>query len=194
MEAMSDEKWKAIICNDSAYDGQFYYAVITTGIFCRPSCKSKPPKPENTSLFRTADHAMSAGFRPCKRCKPLGRRVPDEEWIASVTDYIDRSFFHRSLTLNALADISHSSPYHLHRTFKRVTGLTPVEYIQQRRVGKAKELLLSTELSVAETGAGAGLPNTPYFITLFKKITGQTPAEFRRLSGMNESEALHDDK
>ncbi|MCA0754803.1 bifunctional transcriptional activator/DNA repair enzyme AdaA [Paenibacillus sp. N4] len=191
---MTDEKWQAIIGNNSVYDGEFYYAVITTGIFCRPSCKSKPPKPENTTLFNTADQAISAGYRPCKRCRPRGLRVPDEEWIASVTDYIDRSISNRSLTLKVLADISHGSPYHLHRTFKRVTGLTPVEYIRQRRIGKAKELLLSTELSVAEAGACAGLPNASYFITLFKKITGLTPAEYRRLSGMNESEGLHDDK
>ena len=67
---MNAEIWEAIIHCDPAYDGKFYYGVHTTGIFCRPSCKSKKPKRENVSTFKTIDEALSAGFRPCKRCRP----------------------------------------------------------------------------------------------------------------------------
>ena len=91
-EALTDEIWQAILSNDSAYNDQFYYAVKSTGIFCRPSCKSKPPKKENVRLFRTAEQAQSAQFRPCKRCKPTNERLPDDEWISLVTEYIDRNY------------------------------------------------------------------------------------------------------
>lgn len=178
-EILTDKRWQAIINNDASYDGQFYYAVKTTGIFCRPSCKSRPPKKENVGLFLTTEQALSANYRPCKRCKPNGGRLPDEEWVALVTEYIDRNYAN-NLTLDILAEISHGSPYHLHRTFKRVKGMTPVEYIQQQRIGHAKERLVTTATTIAEVGLSVGLANTPYFITLFKKKTGYTPASYRQ--------------
>ncbi|AJS61620.1 bifunctional transcriptional activator/DNA repair enzyme AdaA [Paenibacillus sp. IHBB 10380] len=185
VEILTNEKWQAIINNDASYDGQFFYAVKTTGIFCRPSCKSRPPKKENIYLFETAEQALSAKFRPCKRCKPTGQRLPDDEWIAVVTEYIDKNYM-ENLPLNMLADISHGSPYHLHRTFKRVTGITPVEYIQLQRIEQAKKQLLSSEKSIVEVGLCVGLANTSYFITLFKKKTGYTPAGYRQFQLQNK--------
>ncbi len=70
---LTDEKWSAIIRNDASYDGAFYYAVKTTGIFCKPSCKSRVPNKENVLVFDTADAALDKHFRPCKRC--LSRTV-----------------------------------------------------------------------------------------------------------------------
>jgi AraC family transcriptional regulator of adaptative response / methylphosphotriester-DNA alkyltransferase methyltransferase len=192
-ETLTDEKWHAVINNDVSYDGQFFYAVKTTGIFCRPSCKSKPPKKENISLFRTAEQAISAKFRPCKRCKPTGQRLPDDEWVALVTEYIDRNYM-ESLTLDILADICHGSPYHLHRTFKRVNEITPVEYIQQKRIQQAKEQLVTTEKAITEVGLSVGLANTPYFITLFKKKTGYTPAIYRQMQIENMREVFKNGK
>lgn len=180
-EPITEEKWRAVINNDPSFDGQFFYAVKTTKIFCRPSCKSKPPKRENIGFFYTAEQALSAHYRPCKRCKPTGENVPDEEWIDLVTDYIHRNY-NGSLTLNTLAEISHSSPYHLHRTFKRVKGITPVEYIQQTRIEQAVKLLKTTDTPIAMVGRSVGLVNTPYFITLFKKRMGCTPAGYRQNS------------
>ncbi|CAM3941517.1 bifunctional transcriptional activator/DNA repair enzyme AdaA [Cohnella lubricantis] len=175
---LTDERWRAILANDAAYDGQFCYAVRTTGIFCRPSCKSRPPNAGNVRLFRSAEEALSESFRPCKRCRPTGRRLPDDEWIASVAAYID-SRFTEPLSLERLAEAAHGSPYHLHRTFKKVMGMTPVEYIQRKRVKLARKLLRETGLPVAEVGLRAGWANTPYFVTLFKKMTGVTPAAYR---------------
>lgn len=177
-KSVSDEQWQAIITNDGSFDGQFYYAVATTRIFCRPSCKSKPPKRENIGFFLSPSEAISAGFRPCKRCKPTGARLPDEEWVSIVTEYIDHHY-KETLTLDRLARLSHGSPYHLHRTFKRVTGMTPVEYVQEVRISAAKALLLSSDISVTSVGASAGMSNTSYFITLFKKKTGLTPEAYR---------------
>jgi len=177
-EPVTDEQWQAVIGNDSAYDGQFFYAVKTTGIFCRPSCKSRAPKREHIGFFITADDALQAKFRPCKRCKPTGERLPDEEWIKVVTDYVDRNYS-EALTLNKLALICHGTPYHLHRTFKKVTGITPVAYIQQVRIVHAQNMLIDSDKSIAEIGQSVGMANTPYFITLFKKKTGLTPKHYR---------------
>jgi len=176
---ISDEQWRAITNNDTSYDGQFFYAVKTTGIFCRPSCKSKVPNRENIGFFENADQALAAHFRPCKRCKPTEQRLPDEEWIAYITEYVD-SHFDETLTLEVLALLSHGTPYHLHRTFKKVKGMTPLNYIQHVRIEKAKMLLTTFIDPVTKVGESVGLPNTSYFITLFKKKTGQTPEAYRR--------------
>jgi AraC family transcriptional regulator of adaptative response / methylphosphotriester-DNA alkyltransferase methyltransferase len=192
-EPLTVEKWQAIINNDISYDGQFFYAVKTTGIFCRPSCKSRPPNIENIDLFHTADQALAANYRPCKRCKPTGQRLPDDEWVALVTEYINRNYMD-NLSLNILADISHGSPYHLHRTFKRVEGITPVDYIQQKRMKQAKEQLITTERSIAEVGMSVGLANTPYFITLFRKKIGCTPAGYRQMQIQNMKGVIENEK
>jgi len=179
---LSEAQWQAVIHNNEAYDGQFVYAVRTTRIFCRPSCKSRPPKQGHVGMFRTPEEALLAGYRPCKRCKPTGGRLPDEEWIAEVTAYIDRNYA-EPLTLQVLADVGHGSPYHLHRTFRKVLGMTPVAYIHRTRIERAKLLLLSTDKPVMEIGLSVGMPNLSYFITLFKKKTGRTPAAYRQHSG-----------
>ncbi len=177
---VTEDQWQSIILNDAASDGNFFYAVKTTGIFCRPSCKSRPPNRDNITVFPDAEHALTAGYRPCKRCKPTGLRLPDEEWISVVAEYIDNHYM-EELNLQLLADLAHGSPYHLHRTFKKVNGVTPVEYIQHIRIEQAKSRLLTTTQPVAGIGKQVGLANTPYFITLFKKLTGLTPANYRSL-------------
>ena len=186
---MTNLKWQAIIDNDASYNNQFFYAVKTTGIFCKPSCKSRVPKKENVRIFLNAEQALHANFRPCKRCKPTNERLPDSEWVALITEYIDKNFIEK-LTLETLADIAHGSPYHLHRTFKKIKGITPVEYIQQVRVNAAKKDLIQTNKAIADISICVGMPNTPYFITLFKKKTGHTPAQYRQLRQISKMEEL----
>lgn len=178
-KTLNEAQWKAVFLNDSAYDDLFVYAVKTTRIFCRPSCKSRPPKREHVGMFATPEEALQAGYRPCKRCKPTGGRLPDEEWIDGVAEYIDIHYA-EPLTLQVLADIGHGSPYHLHRTFRKVLGMTPVAYIHRTRIEHAKRQLLSTDMPVTEIGLSVGMPNLSYFITLFKKKTGSTPAAYRQ--------------
>lgn len=176
---MTEEQWQAILHNDATYDDKFFYAVKTTGIFCRSSCKSKPPKRENACVFQNAEEAQAAGFRPCKRCKPTGERLPDKEWVEVMTLYLDNHYT-EPLTLEALAEVCHGSPYHLHRTFKKITGITPLDYIQQKRIAAASDYLRNSNQTVRGIASLVGLPNTSYFITLFKRKTGLTPTQFRQ--------------
>lgn len=178
-EKLTEDKWRAIVQNDASYDGTFFYAVKTTRIFCRPSCKSKPPNKENVRVFEEAKHAMTEGFRPCKRCKPTGQRLPDNDWVEQIEQYIDRNYQQR-LTLESIADACHGSPYHLHRTFRRIKGVTPGEYLQRTRIAAARKLLEQSEAPMAQIARAVGIPNTSYFLTLFKKMTGRTPSEYRQ--------------
>jgi AraC family transcriptional regulator of adaptative response / methylphosphotriester-DNA alkyltransferase methyltransferase len=190
---MTDEKWQAIIRNDASYDGKFIYAVRTTGIFCKPSCKSKAPKYENVCVFQNAELALAAHYRPCKRCKPTGERLPNDEWIAQITQYMD-THYKETLTLENLADACHGSPYHLHRTFKRIKGITPVQYVQQMRMDKAKEYLVHSNQAIMDIAGQVGMPNISYFVTLFKKMTGHTPTDYRQIYGNQQTtEVLHNE-
>ncbi|WP_178022016.1 bifunctional transcriptional activator/DNA repair enzyme AdaA [uncultured Paenibacillus sp.] len=176
----SETEWQAIIQNDASQDGRFFYAVASTGIFCRPSCKSRPPKRENVLVFASAEQAKAARFRPCKRCKPEGQRLPDREWVDQITEFIDRHYRDR-LTLETLAEWCHGSPYHLQRTFKRVMRMTPTEYLGRRRIEEAKRALAESQRTVAEIAREVGIGSSAYLITLFKKTTGVTPNEYRKM-------------
>lgn len=178
-DKLTEEKWQAIIANDDLFNGQFYYAVKTTKIFCKPSCKSRVPKKENVLIFIKAADAIRAGFRPCKRCKPTNERLPDHEWVSIIVNFIDMHYKEK-LSLDKLAEVSHGSPYHLHRTFKKIKGMTPVEYIQEVRIHTAKRLLRETNCTISEIAGEVGMQNTPYFITLFKKKVGFTPTHYRQ--------------
>lgn len=173
-----EEVWRAIVGNDAAYDERFVYAVASTGIFCRPSCKSRPPKRENVRIYSSPEQALADRFRPCKRCKPTGETVPDHEWADQIAQYIETNY-KETMTLEALAEACHGSPYHLQRTFKRIKGMAPVEYVQQTRMAKAKEQLLGSDRAIADIAHAVGMPNASYFITLFKTKTGYTPNEYR---------------
>ncbi len=175
---MNEEWWEAIIRCDSAYDGTFFYGVATTGIFCRPSCKSKPPKKENVRIFFSVDEAESAQFRPCKRCRPDQTRWPDEE-LAQLAVALIESRYQEPLTLAELARMLHVSPYHLHRTFARIVGQTPAEYLRTTRLEAAQRLLMKTDMTITDIAMTVGFPSASHFSTVFQKHVGMTPTAFR---------------
>lgn len=173
------EQKQAITENDKSFDGQFFYAVKTTKIFCRPSCKSRVPNFDHVTIFAEAKDALKAGYRPCKRCKSAGSQLPDEEWVSQVEMYIEENHA-QPLTLKRIAEHCHGSAYHLHRVFKRIKGITPLEYLQNIRIEKAKDYLIHTDLSIQEIGKLVGITNAPRFSTVFKDKNKHTPSHFRK--------------
>jgi AraC family transcriptional regulator of adaptative response / methylphosphotriester-DNA alkyltransferase methyltransferase len=177
---MEEQQWQAIEACDPAMDGAFFYAVRTTGIYCRPSCKSRTPKRENVQVFPSATEAASQGYRACKRCRPeeLAWRGPADDVVAQVQALIQHRYA-QPLSLDGIAEEVRMNPHHVHRVFKRETGQTPSEFLLARRMAAAKELLHSTDLSVTEIAGEVGFVNLSHFSTVFHEQTGQTPTQYR---------------
>ncbi|MFZ4451087.1 bifunctional transcriptional activator/DNA repair enzyme AdaA [Salibacterium aidingense] len=176
-----DTMWKATVTCDSAYDRIFFYAVKTTGIFCRPSCKSKVPNCENVSFFSNINEVQRAGYRPCKRCRPdLNIKIydPFESVLEDTMRLIKNNYVH-NMSLHEIASRVGVSRFHLNRIFKERTGYTPRIYLEKIRVKKAKELLLTTELNCMEIGYQTGYQSISSFYHAFKRNTGLSPGRFR---------------
>lgn len=176
---LTDSYWQAIVQNDERYDGEFFYSVKTTNIFCRPSCKSRIPNRKNVRLFTTVQHAMQAGFQACKRCCPDQLQSPQEQWVEEIAQLIDE-YFWDDLKLEELSRLASGSPFHLQRSFRHMKGYTPAQYVQTVRIREAEKLLLTTTQSVSQIGMQVGLDNPSYFATLFKQKTGFTPTAYRQ--------------
>src|SRR6266446_1058451 len=119
----NDPRWRSVVARDPQPPLQFYYSVKTTGVYCRPSCAARLPKPENVQFHATCEDAEKAGFRPCKRCKPNQASLVEQhaEKIASACRLIESSETPPSLEL--LAQHVSMSTYHFHRLFKAQRGL-----------------------------------------------------------------------
>lgn len=121
-----NEMRKAIEVRDISFNGQFFYGVITTGIFCFPSCSTKAAKPENIRFFPNIESAILAGFRACKRCHPMTKNARIEK-LVEVVRYIERHA-EEKITLSSLGEIAGLSPSRLQRVFKEVFGISPKVY------------------------------------------------------------------
>jgi len=183
--AAADETWEAVRRRDSSYDGVFFVAVKTTGVYCRPSCKSRPPKRENVSFFPSAEAAERAGFRACKRCRPdrLGEPDPQVEAVKRACETIASA--EEALSLDDLAKTAGMSPFHFHRVFKKVAGVTPKAYAAQMRARRAAESL-RTAGTVTEAIYDAGFNSSSRFYETATARLGMTPSAVRR-GGMGET-------
>ncbi len=132
-DILQDPRWQAVLIRNKTADGGFIYGVKTTGIYCSPSCPSRLPRPENIVFFRDAAAAELAGFRPYKRCRQGRPSLSAEQSakIALACRSIERA--EPAPTLRRLAQEAGISPYHFHRLFKSMTGLTPKTYAGARR-------------------------------------------------------------
>lgn len=129
----------AIASRDKAFDGRFIYAVVTTGVFCRPSCAARPALPENLRFFPGAEAALAAGFRPCKRCHPLDT-APGLERLVQVARHIQAHAEER-LRLADLAALAGLSPGRFQRVFKAAFGVSPKAYQDAIRMQRFKSAL-----------------------------------------------------
>src|SRR6478736_4438991 len=140
-ETKSNPRWAAVAARDPKADGLFYYSVKTTGVYCRPSCAARLPKPENVRFHATCHDAEKAGFRPCKRCKPDEASGAERHAakMAAVCRLIEKS--EETPRLEQLANHAGLSVYHFHRIFKAITGLTPKAYAAAHRTKRVRSQL-----------------------------------------------------
>src|SRR5215204_5068531 len=149
----ADDRWQAVMSRDRGHDGEFVFAVSTTGIYCRPSCPARRPRRKNVSFFADPATAERAGFRACRRCRPKAVASSQEELVARATTWIDAHVEER-VTLPRLAAALGVSPGHLQRTFTRVTGVSPRMYAAARRLELAKSHLRDGDVTSALHAAG----------------------------------------
>lgn len=174
-----NEKWTAVVQCDTRYDGQFFYGVKTTGVFCRPSCNSKTPLRENVMFFSSAQDAMEQGFRPCKRCRPdLLEYQPVQELTKKAKNIYDTCFTDETALREKIKEI-HIVNHHLVRLFHKQYGITPNEYISKLRIENAKKLLISKK-TIIEIAHDSGFRSLTAFYENFKRVTGTTPTEYRK--------------
>lgn len=176
--ALDDERWAAFVARDSSYDGHFFVAVKTTGIYCRPSCPARRPKRENIRFFDVAAEAERAGFRPCKRCKP-DQPPLSEQYAGKVAEacrLIETAEAEPSL--DALAQAVGLSPYHFHRIFKATLGVTPKAYATAHRNKRVREEL-PRSATVTEAIYGAGFNSNGRFYATSFEVLGMSPSAFR---------------
>jgi O-6-methylguanine DNA methyltransferase len=131
--------WEAVLKKENN-DGEFFFGVLTTGIFCRPSCPARRPLRKNVRFYKTATEAIADNLRPCLRCRPLvtGRDDNTKRRIYALCDFI-RKNSSEPLNLERLSQKAHLSPFHLQRTFKAVVGVTPRQYLEACRLETLKK-------------------------------------------------------
>ena len=177
-EQLDELRWLKLCERDTNGDEDFVYAVRSTGIYCRPGCPSRLPKKENVVFFNTIEQAVKAGFRPCKRCKPdqvpLKKQHADK--IAKVCRFIEES--EAIPKLDELAEHVQLSPYHLHRMFKAITGLTPKAYAAAHLSREIRHQLTQAG-SISDAIYNAGYNSNSRFYESSHQLLGMTPSKYR---------------
>jgi AraC family transcriptional regulator of adaptative response/methylated-DNA-[protein]-cysteine methyltransferase len=170
-----DAAWRAVLARDKGQDGRFVTGVLTTGIYCRPSCAARHPKRGNVRFFATGAEARSAGLRPCLRCKPdeVGRDAAALERALRLLANAEET-----PSLEAVAAAVGYSPHHFHRIFKRSTGVTPAAYYRQLRARRTEAALADSE-RITDAIYDAGYSGPARFYADTGKRLGMTPSAWR---------------
>jgi AraC family transcriptional regulator, regulatory protein of adaptative response / methylated-DNA-[protein]-cysteine methyltransferase len=174
-----DPRWDAVAARDSGHDGEFVFAVATTGVYCRPSCPARRPRRENVKFFARPEQAEKAGFRACLRCRPRASSGnPQSDFAKEVCRYIEQHL-DETITLDRLGKAFRQSPFHLQRRFKAALGITPREYADSCRLRQLKRNLQSGDnVTRAMYDAGYGSSSRLYEKTASQ--LGMTPDKYRR--------------
>ncbi len=173
------EWWRAVQSRDAAQDGQFVFAVSSTGVYCRPSCPSRRPRRENVCFFRRIEEAEKAGYRACLRCHPKAAGGSGQlQLVKAVCRYIEQHL-DEPVTLGRLGSEFRQSPFHLQRTFKSVLGITPKAYAGSCRVRQFKSNLRAGH-SVTRALYDAGYSSSSRVYERTASELGMTPDSYRR--------------
>ena len=175
---VADPRWAAIVAHDANADGRFVYSVRTTGVYCRPSCGARRPRPENVAFHATNADAERAGFRPCKRCRPDQAPLAEQQaaMVAKLCRHIGAADHLPSL--DELAKHAGTSAHHLHRIFKAVTGLTPRAWATAQRAKRVRAGL-ARAATVTDAIYGAGYNSNGRFYAEANGVLGMTPTTYR---------------
>ena len=175
---VTESQWQAVLAKDSRFDGQFVFAVSTTGIYCRPSCGSRRPRRENVSFFQLPEAAEQAGFRACLRCHPRKARVvdPQIQMARQVCKIIEENEG-EPVTLAALSERLGVSSFHLQRTFKSIMGITPRRYAEAYRVNRFKQGVRKGE-AITNAIYDAGFGSSSRLYERAASQLGMTPATY----------------
>ena len=198
-ESINEQRYLALKARDSRFDGLFFTGVTSTGIYCRPVCRVRTPKRENCRFFSQPSQAEGAGFRPCLRCRPeLAPRAHSANRSAEVSvwsmqdassilagqaaDLIDRneSWNGKTPSMQQLAQRLGVSDRHLRRIFEAHFGVSPLQYLQTRRLLSAKQFLTDTTLPVSEVALLSGFASVRSFNTAFAQHYALNPSQLRR--------------
>lgn len=173
-----DPRWVSVLRRNAAADGQFYYSVKTTGVYCKPSCAARPARPEHVRFHATREEAELAGFRPCKRCKPEQPPLTEQHavMVVGICRMIEKA--DTVPNLKALAAYAGLSIYYFHRVFKAITGLTPKAYAAAHRVKRIRNELERSG-SVTKAIFDAGYNSNSRFYEKSNLVLGMTPSDYR---------------
>jgi AraC family transcriptional regulator of adaptative response/methylated-DNA-[protein]-cysteine methyltransferase len=176
---------RARLARDRRFDGRFFTGVLTTRIYCRPTCPVKPAKSRNVVFFPTAAAAERAGFRPCLRCRPeTAPGTPAWQGAAASVSralrLIERGFLDDGKTVEDLADSLGMTTRHLRRLFARHAGASPIAVAMTRRVQRAKRLIDETSLPMATVAFAAGFGSIRRFNAAFHTVYRRPPTAVRR--------------
>ena len=179
----ADPRWPQVVARSAQADGQFWYSVQTTGVYCRPSCAARAPRPENVRFHASCADAERAGFRPCQRCKPQQPTALSHH-AALVTEACrlieTGTLAGAAPTLQALAARVGLSSSYFHRLFKQATGLTPKAYAAAHREQRLRSALeASPAASVTDAIYGAGYQSSSRFYEKSSQVLGMTPSRYR---------------
>ncbi len=198
-ESMNEQRYLALMARDARFDGLFFAGVTSTGIYCRPVCRVRTPKRENCRFFSQPAQAEGAGFRPCLRCRPelaprghpINREVESRVWsmqdassilAGQAADLIDRyeNWNGATPSMQQLAQRLGVSDRHLRRIFEARFGVSPLQYLQTRRLLSAKQFLTDTTLPVSEVARLSGFASVRSFNTAFAQHYALNPSQLRR--------------
>ncbi|HEY4373068.1 MAG TPA: bifunctional DNA-binding transcriptional regulator/O6-methylguanine-DNA methyltransferase Ada [Burkholderiales bacterium] len=177
-----DARWAAVRARDARADGHFFYSVKSTGVYCRPSCASRPARRENVAFHDSCAAAEAAGFRPCKRCRP--NEASQAERRAAVVAAACRAIETANDVENGVPDLAQlaaqagMSRFHFHRVFKEATGVTPRAYAQARRAERLRAQLPESS-SVTAAIYDAGYNSSGRFYEQSDEMLGMRPADYR---------------
>lgn len=186
------DAWNRVLGRDRSADGEFVYAVRTTGIFCRPSCPSRRPKRQNVEFFASHPAALAAGYRACYRCHPTSEHgTPTEKRLRRAIDYIDQHLNER-ITLKRLSKAVGLSAFHLQRTFRDALGVSPREFQDARRL-QAMKTRLQSGMTIGRAAWEAGYGSYRGAYDSVSGGVGMTPGAYRNGGrGISINYATHD--